>query len=59
LYFAPNKGGDCCRTGDVGDVTWMGERRMHKGFCSENLKDRDGLEDLDIDGQVTLKFISK
>jgi hypothetical protein len=42
----------------VGQVVYMGEN-MHTGFWSGDLKERDHLEDLDIDRILILKWISK
>jgi hypothetical protein len=32
---------------------------VHRGFCWGNLKERDGLEDLDVEIKIILKLIFK
>jgi hypothetical protein len=32
---------------------------VHTNFCSENVKERDHLEDLGVDGKIILKWLSK
>jgi hypothetical protein len=34
-----------------------GRREVHTGYLGRNLKERDGLEDLGIDGRIILKMI--
>jgi hypothetical protein len=43
----------------MGHVACMGERRgeVHKGFWQGNLREKYHLEDLDVDGRITLKWI--
>jgi hypothetical protein len=36
-----------------------GRREMHIGFGLDNMKERDSLEGLGMDGQMILKLISK
>jgi hypothetical protein len=36
----------------AGHVARMGEMKMNEIFCLENLKARDHLEDLDVDGNI-------
>jgi hypothetical protein len=36
--------------------THRGHENMDTQFCSENLKGRDNLEDLVVDGRTTLKW---
>jgi hypothetical protein len=38
---------------------WGERREMHSGFLWGNLKERDHLEDLDIDGRIILTLIIK
>jgi hypothetical protein len=38
-------------------VGYMGGREVHTGFWCGNLRERDNLEDPDIDGRIILKFI--
>jgi hypothetical protein len=40
-------------------VTRVGERGVAYRFCCGNLKKRDHLEDLGINGRITLKLILK
>jgi len=37
----------------------VGRGEMHTGFCWEDLKERDHLEDLGVDGRIILKWILK
>jgi hypothetical protein len=41
-----------------GHVAYIGEMRNHTKFWSENLKVRDHIKDLGIDGRVILELIS-
>jgi hypothetical protein len=36
-----------------------GERKARTGFCWVNLRERDHLEDSDIDGRIILRWILK
>ena len=35
----------------------MGEKKVHTGFWRRDLRERNHLEDLDIDGRIILKLI--
>jgi hypothetical protein len=37
----------------------MGRGEVHRGFWRGNLKERDHLEDLGVDGRILLKWILK
>jgi hypothetical protein len=37
----------------------MGRRKMRRGFWRGNVKERDHLEDLDVDGRLILNWIVK
>jgi hypothetical protein len=39
------------------NVSYTGEMRQHTRFCSEHLDQRDHMEDLRIDGKITLEYI--
>jgi hypothetical protein len=41
----------------AGHVTRIGRRGMHIGYWWENQKERDHLEDQDVDGWTILKWI--
>jgi hypothetical protein len=43
-----------CRNGEC--VAWGDGRFFFLGFCWENLKERDCLEDLDVDRTIILKI---
>jgi hypothetical protein len=43
----------------VGHVANIGERRVHAGFWSGNLRERDQLEDLGGGERIILKWIFK
>jgi hypothetical protein len=36
--------------------TYGGQERCIQGFCGEDLKERDHLENLGVDGRITLKW---
>jgi hypothetical protein len=40
-------------------IAQMGRREVHTGFRWGNLRERDYLEDLSIDGKIILKWIFK
>jgi len=40
-------------------VAGMEKRRVHTGFWWGNLRERDHLEDLDVDGRIMLIWIFK
>jgi hypothetical protein len=44
------------RMGWVGQMARMGERRCVQGFGGENLREREYLEDITIDGRIILKW---
>jgi hypothetical protein len=54
LYSSPH----IIRVGLARHVACMGEKDMHTGFL-ENLKGREHLEDLCIDGRIILEWILK
>jgi hypothetical protein len=35
---------------------WRGKRELYTGSCWRNLRKRDQLEDLGVDGRITLKY---
>jgi len=43
----------------AGHIAQMGRREVHTGFRCGNLRERDYLEDLSIDGRIILKLIFK
>ena len=44
---------------DTKKIRWMGNANLLPGFWSENLKERDCLEGLGVDGKIILKRILK
>ena len=53
LYFSPN----IMSMRWSGSVARMGRRDVHAGFWWGNLRERDHLENLDIDGSIILMWI--
>ena len=43
----------------VGHLAHIGRGEVHTGFWCGNLKERDHLKDLDLDGRIILKWIFK
>lgn len=43
----------------VGHVACIQEKRNHSKFSRENLKERNHMEDLDVDVKIQLKWILK
>jgi hypothetical protein len=43
--------------GQVGHVARMVKEEVHTGLWWENLRERDHLEDPDIDGRITLRLV--
>jgi hypothetical protein len=38
-------------------VARLGRREMHRGYWWGNLKERDSVEDLSVDGRIILKLV--
>ena len=46
-------------TGQAGHVKCVERREMHEEFWWGNLKERDQMENLDVDGIIILKYITE